>query len=187
MNKENPHKKRNKKIAYSAKECAYLAVFVALVIAAQLVLSVVPSVEIVTVLFCVYAFTFGLKRGMAAATAFSLLRQLVFGFYVNVFVLYLLYYTFLACAFAFLGKKIKKPLKWLAIIVAIACVCTVLFTMIDNILTPLWYGYSKKAAILYFKASLPFMGLQVINAALSVGVLFFPLYRVFSLVKRTLR
>lgn len=187
MNKENPHKKRNKKIAYSAKECAYLAVFVALVIAAQLVLSVVPSVEIVTVLFCSYAFTFGLKRGMAAATAFSLIRQFIFGVYPTVLILYLIYFNLLATSFALLGKSIKKPLKWLAIIVAIACVCTVLFTMIDNILTPLWYGYSKKAAILYFKASLPFMGVQVINAALSVGVLFFPLYRVFSLVKRTLR
>ena len=187
MNKEKSNKRTGKKIAYSAKECAYLAVFVALVIAAQLVLSVVPSVEIVTVLFCAYAFTFGVKRGMLAATAFSFLRQFVFGVYPTVLILYLVYFNLLATSFALLGKWIKKPLKWLAVIVVIACVCTVLFTMIDNVLTPLWYGYSRKATILYFKASLPFMVLQVINAALSVGVLFFPLYRAFSLIKRTLR
>ena len=174
-------------MARSAKECAYLAVFVALVIAAQLALAVLPNVEIVTVLFCSYAFTFGVKRGMLAATAFSLLRQFVFSVYPTVLILYLIYFNLLAVCFALLGKPIKKPLKWIILIVAIACVCTAIFTMIDNVLTPLWYGYSKKSTILYFKASLPFMGVQVISVAISVSVLFFPLYRAFSLVKRTLR
>ena len=187
MNKEKMDKKAKKRLAHSAKECAYLAVFVALTIAAQFALSALPSVEIVTVLFCAYAFTFGIKRGMLAATAFSLLRQLLFGFYPTVLILYLTYYNFLASVFGFLGNKMKKPLRFLPLLIVCACVCTVCFTMFDNLLTPLWYGYSARATSAYFLASLPFMGVQVLNAGLSVGVLFFPLYRVFSLVKRTLR
>jgi len=79
MNEGNLQKKQKK--IHVGKECAYLAVFVALVIAAQFCLSAVAGVEVVTVLFASYAFTFGKGRGMLAATAFSFLRMLVFGFF----------------------------------------------------------------------------------------------------------
>ena len=75
----------------SAKELAYLSLFVALTISVQWALTALPGVELVTVLFVSYAFAFGKGRGMVAATAFSLLRQLVFGLYPNVLVLYLAY------------------------------------------------------------------------------------------------
>lgn len=170
----------------SAKECAFIAVFVALTIAAQLVLSAVPGVEAVTVLFCAYAFTFGIKRGMTAATAFSLLRQLLFGFYPTVLILYFLYYNILSVAFALLGKKIKRLLRYLPFIMITACVCTVFFTLMDNVLTPLWYRYSARATRAYFIASLPFMGVQTLNAGITVGLLFFPLQRAFATAKRSL-
>lgn len=166
----------------SAKECAYLAVFVALVIAVQMVFSLVPGVELVTVLFVTYAFAMGPWRGVVAATAFSLLRQLVFGFYPTVLVLYLIYFNVLTASFGLFGKVIKSPLKCLPIIVVIACVYTVIFTMIDNVLTPWWLGYDKRAATLYFKASLPFMIPQVICTAISVTALFYPLHKVFRFV-----
>lgn len=172
--------------ARSAKECAYLAVFVALVIAAQVVLSAVPGVELVTVLFVAYAYVYGCGRGMTAATAFALLRQLVFGFYPTVLVLYLIYYNLLTLSFGLLGRAKKPPQSILLWIVLFACLGTVCFSLIDNILTPLWYGYSKKAARLYFTASLPFMIPQTINCAISVSLLFMPLYRVFLATKRTL-
>lgn len=187
MNGEKRQNPRLKKYALkSAKECAFIAVFVALLIAGQFVLSAVPGVEVVTVLFCSYAFAFGVRRGMAAATAFSFIRQLLFGFFPNVLILYLLYYNLLAATFGGLGKKIKRPLRFLAVIVAVASVCAVAFTALDNVITPLWYGYSARAARAYAFASLPFMGVQALNAAISVGVLFLPLFRAFSAAKRTL-
>ena len=75
MNMKSRQKNKERK-AIDTRDCAYIAVFVALVIGAQLALSVVPGLELVTVLFVVFSFTFGVKRGMIAATAFSLLRQL---------------------------------------------------------------------------------------------------------------
>ena len=187
MNDEIRQKANRKNVAVrSAKECAYLAVFVALTIASQLVLSFVPGVEVVTVLFVSYAFTFGWKRGMAAATAFSLLRQVVFGIYPTVLVLYLLYYNALALTFGLLGRKMRIDVKTLWKVALIACVCTVCFTMIDNVLTPLWYGYSEKATRLYFYASLPFMLPQVVCTAITVVVLFLPLKQAFALIKKQL-
>lgn len=170
----------------SAKECAYLAVFVAVVIAVQLVFSAVPGMELVTVLFVAYAFVFGWKRGMAAATVFTLLRQLLFGFFPTVLIVYAVYYNLLALLFGLLGKKIKTSYKYLLLLTAIACVCTVAFTMLDNVITPLWYGYSARAAKAYFYASLPFMLPQVFCTAVSVAVLFIPLQKVFALAGKPL-
>jgi len=187
MNDEIRQKSNRKNTAArSAKECAYLAVFVALVIAAQLALSLVPGVEVVTVLFVAYSFTFGWKRGMAAATAFSLLRQVVFGVYPVVLIVYLVYYNALALTFGLLGKKMRVEIKTLWKVALIACFCTICFTMIDNILTPIWYGYSEKAARLYFYASLPFMIPQVVCTAITVATLFLPLKQAFVFVKKGL-
>ena len=170
----------------SGKECAYLALFVALVIVAQLAFSALPGVEVVTVLFVSYAFVFGVRRGTIAATAFSLLRQLIFGFSPTVLILYLVYYNGLTALFGGVGKAVKKPLHALWWIVIVACVCTACFTMLDNILTPLWYGFSKRATKAYITASLPFMVPQIICTALSVGLLFLPLQKTFSLVGKSL-
>ncbi len=179
-------KPAKKVAARSAKECAYLATFVALLIAAQLVLSFVPGVEIVTVLFTSYSFVMGARRGMIVATAFSLLRQLVFGFFPAVLVLYLVYFNLLALCFGLIGLKVRLSVKTLPYLTVVACVGTVCFTMIDNVLTPLWYGYSAKAVRAYFLASLPFMIPQVICTAVSVAFLLLPLTKVFSVAKKQL-
>ncbi|MBO5240933.1 MAG: hypothetical protein J6B56_05915 [Clostridia bacterium] len=184
---EKEAEKQTKRVAArSAKECAYLSAFVALLIVAQLVFSFLPGVEIVTVSFVTYSLTMGARRGTVAATAFSLLRQLVFGFFPTVLVLYLIYFNLLALCFGGIGLKWKAGVKTLPWLVVIACACTVCFTLIDNVLTPLWYGYSAKATRAYFFASLPFMIPQVICTAVSVIVLLFPLSRVFSYVKKQL-
>lgn len=177
---------KKNKAARPAKECAYLAVFVALVIASQVALAVVPGVELVTVMFVAYSFVMGVRRGMTAAVAFAFLRQIVFGIYPTVLVLYLIYFPLLALCFGALGKKIKRPVAYLVPLVAAACVCTACFTMIDNVLTPLWYGYSARSVRLYFMASLPFMLPQLVCTAASTACLFLPLYKVFCTIKRTM-
>lgn len=179
-------KKDKKTIVYTAKECAFLAVFVAILIAVQTVLSAVPGVELVTVLFISYSFVAGAKRGMFAATAFSLLRQLVFGFSPTVLILYLIYYNLLTLTFGLFGRRIDIKGKHLPIIVGMACVGTVFFTGIDCVLTPLWYQYSQKAALLYAYAALPFMIPQLICTAVSVAALFFPLIKTFKLALKSI-
>lgn len=171
----------------SARECAYIAAFVALVIAAQTVLAAIPGVELVTVLFVTYAFAFGAARGLIAATAFSFLRMFVFGFDMKVLVLYLLYFNGLTALFGLLGKAVKKPLTALPTLTVVACVCTACFTLIDDVLTVVWYSYSERAAKIYFNASLSFMIPQVICTAVSVGLLFLPLERAFSRAERRLK
>ena len=183
---KTPLQKAERKNAHPAKECAYLSMFVALLIAVQLAFSAIPGVELVTVMLAAYSFAMGAKRGAIAAVAFSMLRQLVFGFFPTVLVLYLLYYPAFSALFGLLGRKITRPVRALWVIVAVSGITTACFTLIDNILTPLWYGYSERATELYFKASLTFFVPQVISAVLSVGVLFLPLWTIFSRLQKAL-
>ena len=169
----------------SAKEVARTAVFVAAVIGAQYALSAVPFVEIVTVLFVCYAYVFGAVRGAVAAVAFSFLRQLLFGVYPVVLLLYLVHFSLLAVVFGALGRQ-RRLSGWrlLAVAVGLAVLLTVGFTLLDNLLTPLYYGYTPKAAKMYFLASLPFMAGQSLCVGVTVGVLFFPLTKGLFFVKK---
>lgn len=176
-----------KRVARTSKETAYVAVFVGLVIAAQIVLAVIPGVEIVTVLFVSYAFAFGICRGMLAATAFSLLRQLVFGFVPTVLILYLIYFNLLTVLFGVLGRTVKRSALNLWWLVVVACACTALFSMLDNLITPLWLGYGWKETKAYFLLSLPVMFPQIGCTGVTVGFLFLPLVKAFRLIKKGLR
>ena len=173
-------KQKNTGAVRSAKDCAYIAVFIALLIASQLALSAIKGVELVTVLSVSFAYCFGWKRGMLGATGFSLLRQLVFGFFPNVLILYLVYYNLLALVFGLLGKREKK--LWLVCV--ISCVCTVCFFLLDCAITPLWYAYPLEGFKVYFYSAIPVTITHTTCAGVSVALLFPPLKRGFTFVEK---
>ena len=172
----------------SAKEIAYIATFCALLIGGQYLLTSVPGVEVVTLLFVCYAYAFGVARSCVCATAFSLLRQFVFGFFPMVLILYLIYYNLLCLTFALLGKVWKgKEKSRLPFIVLIACVGTVLFNLIDIGINALWIGYTPAALRVYFIASWSFTLPQVACTAVTVAICFLPIHRAFRYAYRQLR
>ena len=73
------------------REIACSAVMTALLIAAQYALGFVSGVELVTVLLLTFSRVFGARCGVMTAVAFSLLRCLIYGFFPNVLLLYLVY------------------------------------------------------------------------------------------------
>ncbi len=232
----------------SVKQITTCAVMTALLIVLQFVLSPVAGVELVTVFLLCFCTVYGAKTGCITATAFSLLRCLLFGFSPNVLILYLVYYNLFALLFGTLkdGGYLKwiclfllggllltcghfaavgvpvsillqrrlRVLLWvlfgllcalffsfivllifargregrrLASIVALAAFCTVCFTLLDDILTPLFYGYSREAALAYFYASLLTLVSQTVCTVVSVGLLFFPLEKTFLQTAKWLR
>ena len=68
----------------------------------------------------------------------------------------------------------------LIFITAVAALCTVCFTMLDNIITPLTYGYTKNAALGYFYASFTALLPQGVCTVISVLVLFYPVCAVMK-------
>ena len=72
----------------------------------------------------------------------------------------------------------------LASVTALAAFCTVIFTLIDDVVTPLFLGYSFDAATAYFYTGFIAMLPQTVCAAVSVFLLFLPLRRMFTEVSR---
>ena len=74
----------------------------------------------------------------------------------------------------------------LASVTALAAACTVMFTLLDDIITPLFMGYSAEAAAAYFYTGFMAMLPQTICAAVSVFALFLPLKKVFGMAGKSL-
>ena len=164
---------------------AVVAVFSALLLGAQYALWFVKGVEVVTVLLLVFSYRFGVRCGVLSAVAFSLLRCLLFGFFPNVVLLYLIYYPLFAVCFGGVGNALRRraDLKTQLLVTALAVLFTALFTLLDDAVTPLFYGYTKEAALAYFLASLPTMAMQCACALLTVFLLFRPLMVVLRRVR----
>ena len=157
-----------------------VAMCVAMLIAGQMALSAITGIEIVTAVLLCLCFCYGSRTGLAIATTFSLLRCFFFGFQVNVIVLYLIYYNLFAAFFGWLGRRFAgniTPARR-AVIVASAMAFTVFFTLLDDAITPLMFGFSLNAAKVYFIQSLAAVVPQTVCTAVTVSVLFTPLTRV---------
>ena len=158
------------------------ALYTALLIGVQLALSGVAGVELVTVFFLAFCFMIGVKAGVTVAVCFSTIRCFLFGFYPSVIILYLVYYTSFALFFGFLGNMFRRetPLSAFILAVILSTAFTAVFTLLDDVITPLFYGFGGEATKAYFYSSLPFMLSQCICAAISVSVLFIPLCKALS-------
>lgn len=228
-----------------ARMVATCAVMTALLIALQCVFGMIVGVEAVTVFFLTFCYVFGAKYGLLTATAFSLLRGIVFGFDPKVLVLYLVYYNAFALLFGLMGRRKSefaekiglflllllvagtlvaalvplpvsallearlKVMLWAlfgvlcillllfillplvgvkrlrvgreaATLSAFAAACTVCFTLLDDVITPFWYGISMESASGYFYTSFFAMVPQTLCAAVSVLLLFLPLEQAFA-------
>ncbi len=170
----------------SVKNIALIGMYVALLLSSQLILSGISGIEVVTVLLLCFCYTFGSLKGVAVATVFSLIRCLIFGFYLNVIILYLVYYNLFAVYFGWLGRRFSEKInpKSFFIVFVSTLLFTIGFTFLDNILTPLIYSYSQKAALTYFYASFYALVPQIICSAVTVLVFFKPLTKILLKLKQ---
>lgn len=148
-------------------------------------MSGISGVELVTVLLLGFAYYFGAKRGLLVANAFSLLRCFIFGFFPTAIILYLVYYSLFVVIFGLLGMRFKRRLniKIHILLLIIACVMTMTFTGLDDLITPLYYGFSLDATKAYAAASMTAVIPQVICTVFTVILLLPILIRVFESAK----
>ena len=167
------------------KDFALIGLYTALLIGGQIALSAISGVEIVTLLFASFCFYFGVMRGAILGTAFSLMRCLVFGFFPAVLILYLIYYNIFAVVVGLIGKAMKGKinLKSTLIVLLTVFILTALFTILDNIITPLFYAFSREVTKAYMLASLTALIPQEICVLLTVGTLFPPLVKLLERIK----
>ncbi len=168
-----------------AKDIVFVAICTAMLIGGQLVLAGISGVEVVTVLMLCFCYSFGSARGVAVATTFSLLRCILFGFYIQVIILYLVYYNLFALFFGRLGKRFSHGVSFgkLVAVTLSAMLFTVLFTLLDNVITPLLFGFNQTAATAYLAASLTAVIPQVLCTLITVSIFFVPLTKVLAKIK----
>ncbi|MGN0823590.1 MAG: hypothetical protein ACI4MB_00820 [Candidatus Coproplasma sp.] len=165
-----------------AKDFAIIGVFTALLLGGQFALSFVAGIEVVTVLLLTFAYHFGFRRSLIVANAFCILRCFIFGFFPTVVILYFIYYNLFVLLFAFVGKKFKGRLSAvkLVIIVSTAALANACFTLLDDVITPLFYSFDQAATKAYFIASLYTMATHVVCTIITVTLLFPPLISIFE-------
>lgn len=170
-------------IMKSSKTVIMPGVFTALLIASQFALSAVSGIEIVTILFLCFCYVYGVKQGLFVANAFSLIRCLVFGFNLNVLILYLVYFNLFALGFGGLGNAFKKKysIKIHAIVIAVCVLYTLAFTMLDNVITPIFYGFTLNATKGYFYASLYTLVPHLACSFTTTLLLFLPIIKILKL------
>ena len=158
----------------TAKKIILPGVFTALLIGSQFVLSAISGIEIVTVLLLTFVYKYGVKQGLFVANAFTIIRCFIFGFVPNVLVLYFVYYNAFVILFGLTGNAFKHEysLKKHILIIVVVMFMTALFTMLDNVITPLMYSFSQKAIKAYFVASLYTVVPQIICAFVTTLIIF---------------
>ena len=147
-----------------AKDVALIGVYTALLIGGQFALASVSGVEIVTLLVFAFAFSFGIKRSLILVVAFSFLRCILFGFFPTVIILYLVYYPLFVTIIGALGNLYKHKLtpKRHILVIIVTVVLTIFFSLLDSVITPLYYGFSVLEWKGYLASSLYAMIPQVI-------------------------
>ncbi len=155
-----------------ARDLALIGVYTALLIGGQFALHAISGVEIVTLLAFVFAFCFGIRRGILVAVAFSLLRCLVFGFFPPVLILYLIYYPLFMTIFGALGNRYWHELnpKRHVLVIFIAVLMTIFFSLLDGLITPLYYGFGKTEWKAYLVTSLYTAVPQILSVILSMAI-----------------
>ena len=86
-----------------------------------------------------------------------------------------------ACEVELVGGKARIG-REAAVLASLAAFCTVCFTLLSDVITPLFYGWSMDVAIGYFYTGFFAMVPQTLCAAVSVTLLFYPLERAFFMV-----
>lgn len=131
---------------------------------------VCPALLAVLAAACAYFALSGLPISILYQTRVSVMLWILFGILSAILVFYI------ALVIAKKGEQGRE----LATVTALAAFCTVMFTLLDDVITPLFMGYSAEAAAAYFYTGFTAMLPQTICAAVSVFALFLPLNKALS-------
>lgn len=126
---------------------------------------------------CAYFALSGLPISILYQPRVTVMLWILFGILLAILIFYI------ALAAAKKGEQGRE----LATVTALAAFCTVLFTLLDDVITPLFMGYSAEAAAAYFYTGFIAMLPQTICAAVSVFVLFLPLKKAFGVASKAER
>ena len=154
-----------------AREIALVAIMAATIECGKLVLSVLPNIEIVTILCALYGYIFGVW-GVVASIVFVCMEPLIYGFG-SWTLTYFIYWPLVATVFMLLRRK-----KWGGRLISTltAIILTLFFGVISSIIDGLFlFGineYFIKNIVIYYLRGIPFYITQLVTNAVVFPMLF---------------
>lgn len=133
----------------SVKDIVLIAILSATLTAGKLALSFVPNVEIVTLLFIVYASVFGLKKSLIISLIFSTTEILIYGFSTWLLGYYLIW-PILVILTSILNKFIKSEYGYAILGALFGYLFGFFFAIVESIFYGVTYGFT------YWINGLPF-------------------------------
>lgn len=107
------------------REMIILSLMDAVLIVAQMIFGMIAGIEIVTVLYLCFSLVFGWKMSWLLGIIFSITRCLIYGFYPNVLLLYLIFYSI--CPWIiWLSSRYEKAVWVMALSSVLICIWVLL-------------------------------------------------------------
>ena len=173
----------NRKGYFTAKTIALVGIAAATAECGKLALSFLPNVEVVTLLFALYGYVFGLL-GVASAVVFVAIEPLIYGFGPWI-ITYIIYWPLVATVFMLLGRA-KLRSRWL--MTGVAVLLTLFFGVLSSLIdVAVLMGFTKSFwsnLALYYARGLVFYAVQIACNAVLFPILFEYLARKLAIIKR---
>ena len=164
----------------ATKRICLLAVLTATLTGGKTALALIPNIEIVTLLFIVYAFVFGWRNTIIVSVVFVVIEIFIWGFNLWWVILYLIYWPLLVTAAAVLPRKLGNGRLVAAIAFGIAF--TVFFGVLSTFIEIIFMGGVGSGFFWQFFgwrdiAGIPFFTAHIVSNAIILPVLVPVLYK----------
>lgn len=172
---------------------AVAAMYVAVITGGKQALSIIPNVEIVSILLATCGYVWGLAMALPVAVVFTAVQMAFYGFNMWVFE-YFVYWPLLAACFCLLGKaKFRNAVVQTVAATSLVVVLTLFFGVFTSA-TDTLIGYTAEGfkvatddfgyrfSAMYVRG-IPFFATHVISNAVFFAVGFHPLVRITEKMK----
>ncbi|WP_257529829.1 hypothetical protein [Irregularibacter muris] len=156
-----------------AKDIALIGLLSATITGGKLALSFIPNVEIVTLLFIIYANVFGIKRTFLVSLIFTTTEIFIYGFSTWLIVYYFVW-PLLVVLSGTLGKKVKSEYGF----AILGGIYGLGFGAFFAVAESFFYGWAY--GITYWVRGLPFDIIHGVSNFILILILFKPLQKVIS-------
>lgn len=160
--------------AIQIRGIALIGILSATITAAKLILSFIPNVEIVTLLFIVYTVVFGVRRSLLISIIFSTTEILIYGF--STWLLgYYLVWPLLILLTGLISKRLESEYAYAIVAAIFGYTFGLLFTIVESLFYGIAYG------CVYWLRGIPFDLIHGTSNFIIILILYKPI--VSTLVK----
>jgi len=161
-----------------AKDIALIGLLSASITTGKLILSFIPNVEIISLLFIVYTVTFGLNRSILVSIIFTTTEIFIYGFS-TWFLVYYLIWPMLIIITQLIKKFVKNEYGY----ATFAGLFGLSFGFFFAIVESFFYGYAY--GLTYWVSGIPFDILHGVSNFIIVLLLFNPITKTMTYVSRS--